>query len=428
MSTTNKTIWIFNHYGSTPQMPGLSRHHDLAKELISRGYDVSIFASNFEHYTLSNVKEDIQRAQYILEENDKIHYYWVKSDIKYRKNNAKRLLNWFDYAYKIFKLDYRKLEKPNFIIGSSPHLFAALSAYFIARRFKQAAYILEIRDIYPQTLLSLGWSKLHPFILTLNLIERFLYKKADHIFVLPSLAHNHIIKIIGNQATNKISWIPNAVDSETKTNSIISNEKILTLLSKPEKKIAYIGSFGSVYPLDNLIQAARYLNVERKDVIFIFIGYGPSELGLKKLVEELGLNNIYFPGTIPKNEVQLVLTKCDILYNTVRDSPLYKFGTNITKMRDYFLSEVPVLSATTIEDDLVRLSGAGFLANPNDPQNIASELSIILNMNDQDKIKIGKKAKEYLLSNFSMAKIGNIVEDIFSQLGDKNMVAAENHQ
>jgi glycosyltransferase involved in cell wall biosynthesis len=418
MNDKNKIVWIFNHYGSTPQMPGLSRHHDLAKELANRGYKVSIFTSNFEHYTLSDVK-DVKNNQFIIEENDGINYYWIRSDVKYRGNTPKRLLNWFDYAYKIFRLDYKKLEEPDFIIGSSPHLFAAFSAYLIAKKYKRTSYILEIRDIYPETLLSLGWSKLHPFVVLLSIIEQFLYKKADHIFVLPSLTHKHIIKTIGNQAINKISWIPNAVNSEIQTNTIISNEQIFSLLIRPEKKIVYLGSFGSVYPLDNLIKAAYLLNSERKDTIFIFIGYGPLELNLKKLVSELKLENVYFPGIIPKNEVQSVLKKCDILYNTVRDSPLYRFGTNITKMRDYFLSRVPVLSATNIEDDLVRLSGAGFLANPNDPRDIANKISIILDLTDDGKSSIGKKANEYLLSNFSLATVCTKIESVFFELENK---------
>lgn len=418
MNLKNKIVWIFNHYGSTPQMPGLSRHHDLAKELVNRGYKVFIFASNFEHYTLSDVK-DIQDNQFIFEENDGINYYWIRSDIKYQRNTPKRLLNWFDYAYKVFKLNYKNFQDPDFIIGSSPHLFAALSAYFITRKYKKSIFILEIRDIYPETLLSLGWSKLHPFIILLSIVEKFLYKKADHIFVLPSLSHKHIVRTIGNQALNKISWIPNAVNPEIKTNTIISNEQILNLLIRPEKKIVYLGSFGNVYPLENLIQAAQLLNTERKDIIFIFIGYGPLELNLKKLVAELKLENVYFPGTIPKNEVQSVLKKCDILYNTVRDSPLYSFGTNITKMRDYFLSRIPVLSATNIEDDLVRLSGAGFLANPNNPQDIANKISIILNLAENDKSNIGKKANEYLLSNFSLTTICNKIESVFFELEKK---------
>jgi glycosyltransferase involved in cell wall biosynthesis len=88
-------------------------------------------------------------------------------------------------------------------------------------------------------------------------------------------------------------------------------------------------------------------------------------------------------------------------------------------MRDYFLSRVPVLSATNIEDDLVRLSGAGFLANPNDPRDIANKISIILDLTEDGKSSIGKKANEYLLSNFSLATVCTKIESVFFELENK---------
>jgi len=51
-----KNLWIFNHYAITPDMPGGSRHYDLARELVDKGYDVTIFASSFHHKKLVELK------------------------------------------------------------------------------------------------------------------------------------------------------------------------------------------------------------------------------------------------------------------------------------------------------------------------------------------------------------------------------------
>jgi len=40
-----KKIWILNHYAISPDMAGGTRHYDLGRELIKRGYRVTIFAS-----------------------------------------------------------------------------------------------------------------------------------------------------------------------------------------------------------------------------------------------------------------------------------------------------------------------------------------------------------------------------------------------
>jgi len=44
-------IWMFNHHAQGPEIPGGTRHYDLAKQLASYGHSVNIFAAGF-HYTL----------------------------------------------------------------------------------------------------------------------------------------------------------------------------------------------------------------------------------------------------------------------------------------------------------------------------------------------------------------------------------------
>ncbi|WP_027364768.1 hypothetical protein [Desulfotruncus alcoholivorax] len=41
-----KEIWFINQYAVTPDLPGGTRHYDLAVELVKNGYAVRIFTSN----------------------------------------------------------------------------------------------------------------------------------------------------------------------------------------------------------------------------------------------------------------------------------------------------------------------------------------------------------------------------------------------
>ena len=38
-------VWMVNHYAITPDLPGGTRHYDLASELVRRGFRVKVFAS-----------------------------------------------------------------------------------------------------------------------------------------------------------------------------------------------------------------------------------------------------------------------------------------------------------------------------------------------------------------------------------------------
>lgn len=45
-------IWIYNHYAVGPNSNGITRHFDLAKYLVKKGHNVTIFASSFNHQAL----------------------------------------------------------------------------------------------------------------------------------------------------------------------------------------------------------------------------------------------------------------------------------------------------------------------------------------------------------------------------------------
>jgi glycosyltransferase involved in cell wall biosynthesis len=183
-------------------------------------------------------------------------------------------------------------------------------------------------------------------------------------------------------------------------------------MCRETQKVVYLGSIGNVYNLDTLLKAAYILKTEKIEPIIILVGSGTERERLELISLEMQLDNVFFVGTIPKNEVFWVLHHSDILYNSARSNPLYDYGTNITKMRDYFLSGVPVLSASNIKDDLVRLSGAGLLANPENPEEIAEQLKKGLSLSKKEKKEIGAKAKQYLLEHFSIEKIIDKLEKI----------------
>jgi len=93
-----KKIWIFNHYAITPDLPGGTRHFDFAKELIKRGYDVTIFASSFIHGIYENKKLK-NGENWKIENYEGVNFVWIRT-FPYNKNNWRRVLNMLSYSWK----------------------------------------------------------------------------------------------------------------------------------------------------------------------------------------------------------------------------------------------------------------------------------------------------------------------------------------
>lgn len=70
-------VWLVNHYALPPSETGITRHHDLAVRLNSRGFDISIIASSFDHYR--RVERVAGSEPFSVRVEDGVRYCWVST-------------------------------------------------------------------------------------------------------------------------------------------------------------------------------------------------------------------------------------------------------------------------------------------------------------------------------------------------------------
>ena len=120
-------VWIVNQYAVPPSQAGITRHHTLASELIKRGHEVTIIASSFDHVTRTETRLGPgERAR--VEVVAQVPFVWLKTP-PYRGNSLRRMANMAAFAASVGREVPRLgLDRPEVIIGSSPHLFGAWAA------------------------------------------------------------------------------------------------------------------------------------------------------------------------------------------------------------------------------------------------------------------------------------------------------------
>ena len=185
-------IWIINHYAITPDMPGGTRHYHFAWQLINRGHDVTIVAANYNHFSQTFNTLPNQNAS--IDYSHAVPFIWIPVPA-YKGNTIARFWNMLVFSSRLLRNKYLPCSlKPDVIIGSSPHLFSAFAALLLSKRIKKP-FILEIRDVWPDTLVELGrFSKNHPLIKMMKLIERYLYRNAKCIITLLPLVKNYLVQ------------------------------------------------------------------------------------------------------------------------------------------------------------------------------------------------------------------------------------------
>jgi glycosyltransferase involved in cell wall biosynthesis len=394
-------IWIFNHHALTPDMSGGTRHFDFAKELIKRGHKVTIFASSF-HYATHKELKNYTENYFIKESYDGVDFIWLKTR-PYQGNGIGRVLNMLDYMFKVQNISLT-CKKPDVIIGSSVHLFAVYAAYKVAKKF-DVPFIMEVRDIWPQTLIDLGMSKWHPFVILLGYLEKFLYKKAAKIITLLPFAYRHIEKF-GVKKEN-IIWISNGVD--------ISNFIDIKSNKSEYFNVTYTGSISTANVLETLFYVAKKLD-KKYNIQFNIVGDGNLKDVFKNYVKEENITNVNFIDSVSKDKIPQILADSDILYVGLKDSPLYKYGISLNKIYDYLASSKPIIFASNAENNPIDDAKAGITIPPEDEIMLQKSILKLYTMSEKERKSNFSNGFEYVKNNFSIQSLTDKLENLLNGL------------
>jgi glycosyltransferase involved in cell wall biosynthesis len=399
-------IWILNHYAHPPDIPGSTRHYDFARELIKHGHKVIIFSSSFNHFTRRDDRLS-GKLNYRMENIDGVEFIWLRTSPYYGGNDWRRVVNMLSYAFRVIPPGMKLKEKPDVVLASSPHPFAGLAGWLLAK-LKGAAFIFEVMDLWPQTLVDIGgYSGKSPVVVLLRILERFLYRTADRIVVLHPKASDYIIKL--RIASTKVVYIPIGPSPELFSESSAQlpqdlNDLISSLKSSGKFLAVYAGALGIANALDTVIDTAKLLQDEKQDKIhFLLVGEGPEKQNLIEKTKNQSLSNIGFYCSIPKDAVPRLLFLSDITIMSWKNSSLYtRYGMSSNKLWDYMMAARPVVWAINSANDPVAEAGCGITVPPEDPDSMARAIITLCDMTEEERRQMGLRGYEYVLKYHSL--------------------------
>lgn len=378
-------IWIVNHYALLPGGAGGTRHYSLAVNLASSGHDVTIVASDYNHWTRRHEHCDINST--CKERIEGVRFIWLKTPGY--SNNVGRLFSMLAFAAKIrYGTWSKRIDVPDVIVGSSPHLFAAFAACRLSKKFR-IPFVLEIRDIWPQSLIDLGSiSPRHPLMVLMRKIELSLYKSADRVISLLPGAPEYFVR--NGAEKQHIIQIPNGVDMGTVPLPVPASEEQGML------HIIYAGTIGLANGLDTILDAAKCLQRDRRAVSFIIVGNGPQKQDLQHRVESEVIENVTFLEPVPKKEVHQLLSKADACIMLLKDSPVFRWGVSPNKLFDYMAAGRPVLFGVKTPHNIVEHAACGVTFAPEDSEDLCKAITTLLCLSQKEREELGKNGYEYV--------------------------------
>ena len=335
-----KRIWLINQYAMPPQFESRLRTIKFAHYLTQAGYDVTIFASSVMHNMNVDLIED--DSKYVERSYGDLKFVHIKTQ-SYKTNGFSRVLGLIQFPL-FFRQIAKKFAKPDIIIQTATVPFGNI-IYYAAKQFK-AQYIVEVLDLWPETLAELGlFSRKNPLMWFAYQAEKWLYKRADKLVYSMEggpdyLKDKHWDKAID---LDKVHYINNGVDLiDFKYNVDHYQLDDEDLQNTAIKKVVYIGSIRLANNLQQLIDAAALLK-SHENVKFLLYGDGEDRPELEKYCQVHGITNVVFKEKwIQPQYVPFLLSCSSVNILNYMPGGFGHYGGSQSKMFQYMASGKPI--------------------------------------------------------------------------------------
>lgn len=403
-----KKLLFLTHYFPPEVTAAANRTYEHVKRWQKKDVKVTVI-TNYPNHPNGEIPEEYENRLFSKEKYKGIDVIRVKTYATPNKGTYRRTLNFILYFVMSIWASFF-IKNVDVIIATSPQFLCGLAGSVI-KKIKNKPFILEIRDLWPDSIIAVGaLQEQNPIIKFLQILEKGMYISATHIVPLTHAFKEHITKF--GYPDKQVTVIPNSVDLKQLNNV----KKVNTNFRKNGKFVcSYIGTFGMAHKLETILHTADILRQEN-NIHFLLIGDGAERDKLVKLKEEMELDNVTFLPLQPKQNIPYFLELSDLGLIVLRDSKL--FQTVIpSKIFEYMAKDnALILSMPKGETTKILQQGKfGVWVPPQTPRKFASEILDLYN--NQEKVdrmaKEGKRlVEEYYNRDALAGKMYSVIDNL----------------
>ncbi len=383
--------------------PGGTRHHELARFLVTRGHRVTVITSAVSYLTGDKHNDTIRKQA--DNQAGGITILRASTYSALHRSFFHRVFVFFSFMVSSFWIGLG-VKNVDVVWGTSPPIFQGVTAWALAR-LKRARFLFEVRDLWPDFAIAVGVLK-NPILIRLSYwLERFLYHRADRVVVNSPGYQAHVTQ----RGARHVDLVPNGADpgmfDPSADGSAFRGRNNLA----DKFVVLYAGAHGLSNDLGVALESAKLLEQEAPQVCIVFLGDGKEKPNLTRQAETMGLENVLFLPPVPKMEMAEALAGADACLAILKPIDEYK-TTYPNKVFDYMAAgRAVVLAVDGVIREVVEAAGCGLFVQPGNPSALADAIRGMAGSKENTH-RMGLAGRKYVERKFNRLKIAELFEEV----------------
>lgn len=374
-------------------LPGM-----LARGLARRGHEVRVL-TGFPNYPTGRIMSGYRMSRRLDEFTDGIRIRRVALYPSHDASAFRRVATYGSFAASALASGVSALRGLDAVWVSNSPITVSLPMWFV-RHVHRIPVVLHVLDLWPDTVSAsgfLGDGRAHRVVgHCLGGWCQGMYRSATRVaYISPGVGE---LLTRRGVPPEKLLYIPMWADERPPADG---GDLRAALGLRPDQiALGYAGSLGITQGLETLVDACALTSDPR--FVCLVAGSGIAEAELRRRVGSAGVSNIRFLGRLPRERMPAFLAACDVHFVGLRDTAMAPY-TMPSKVQTILAAGRALLIAGVGDAaSVARDSGAGIVARPDDPQDVASAIHEVIRLGRGELHALGGRGRRYYLRRFSM--------------------------
>ena len=402
-----KILFLSHYFPPEVNAPAL-RAFEHCRTWAQAGHEVTV-VSCVPHHPMGRVYPGYRNRLWQREEHEGIRVVRLLTYVTANEGFLKRTFNYFFYMLMtIFAAPF--LPRCEVVVTTSPQFFNGLAGYFVSR-MKRAPWVLEIRDLWPESILAVGAITNPRIIRLLEGLEAFAYRKADAIV---SVTDSFVAHIEERGGRGKVTVIKNGVDCSL-FHQTPRDEAFARELNLEGKFVAsYVGTHGMAHGLETILHAADKLR-DDPAIAFLMVGDGAEKRTLYEEKVRRNLDNVVMIDQQPRDAMPRIWSVTDVSLVLLRNRALFKKVIPSKIFESMAMGRPIILGVEGESRSLLEAAGSGVAIEPEN----ADQLATVLRNLAREHITYERMAESgmtYVTANFDRNKLAMKYLDLLADV------------